>query len=71
MKLLDIVALTEDMPDIRLYRGQVGTIVEKYESDVFEVEFSDTKGRTYALETLKENQLMVLHYQSFEEKMSA
>ncbi len=71
MKLLDIVALTKDMPDIRLYRGQVGTIVEKYESDVFEVEFSDTKGRTYALETLKENQLMVLHYQSFEEKMSA
>ncbi|MCP4107401.1 MAG: DUF4926 domain-containing protein [Desulfobacteraceae bacterium] len=43
MKLLDIVALTEDMPDIRLYRGQVGTIVEKYESDVFEVKFSDTK----------------------------
>ncbi len=71
MKLLDIVALIEDMPDIRLFRGQVGTIVEKYESDVFEVEFSDTKGRTYALETLREIQLMVLHHQPFEEKMSA
>ncbi len=71
MKLLDIIALTEDMPSIRLYRGQVGTIVEKYESDVFEVEFSDTKGRTYALETLREGQLMLLHYQPFEEKKSA
>lgn len=66
MKLLDVVALTEDMPGIRLYRGQVGTIVEKYESDVFEVEFSDTKGRTYALETLRESHLMVLHHQPFE-----
>ncbi|MBC6473993.1 MAG: DUF4926 domain-containing protein [Hormoscilla sp. GM102CHS1] len=57
MKLLDIVALLEYLPDIGLYRGQVGTIVEEYEPGVFEVEFSDTTGRAYAIETLTENKL--------------
>lgn len=63
MKLLDIVALLEDLPDIGLYCGQVGTIVEGYEPGVFEVEFSDPTGRSYAIETLTENKLMLLHYQ--------
>ena len=71
MKLLDIVALVEDLPELKLYRGQVGTIVEEYEPDVFEVEFSDTKGRTYALETLKATQLMTLRHQPLEERKSA
>jgi Domain of unknown function (DUF4926) len=62
MKLLDVVALLEDLPDRRLYRGQVGTIVEIYEPSVFEVEFSDLGGRAYALETLTETQLMVLYH---------
>lgn len=62
IKLLDVVALIEDAPEVGLYQGQVGTIVEEYEPEVFEVEFSDTSGRAYALETLNANQLMVLHY---------
>ena len=41
MKLLDVVALTENLPDFNLYKGQVGTIIEVYEPDVFEVEFVD------------------------------
>ena len=52
MKLLDVVALVEDFPEQGLVRGQVGTIVEVYEPGVFEVEFSDTQGRMYSLETL-------------------
>ena len=44
MKLLDVVALLENIPHCQLYRGQVGTIVEVYETDVFEVEFSDLMG---------------------------
>lgn len=63
MKLLDVVALLKDLPQLNLYRGQVGTIVEEYEPGVFEVEFSDTTGRAYAMETLEENQLMVLHHE--------
>ena len=39
MKLLDAVALLETIPNSGLYKGQVGTIVEVYEPDVFEVEF--------------------------------
>jgi len=35
MKLPDVVTLTEDMPELKLYRGQVGTIVEEYEPQVF------------------------------------
>lgn len=68
MKLLDVVALLEDLPQLDLYRGQVGTIVEEYEAGVFEIEFSDTTGRAYAIETLTENQLMLLHYQSLTDK---
>ncbi|MGK7872638.1 MAG: DUF4926 domain-containing protein [Xenococcaceae cyanobacterium] len=62
MKLLDVVALLADIPELNLYRGQVGTIVEEYEPNVFEVEFSDIKGHAYAIETLNSHQLMVLHH---------
>lgn len=58
IKLLDVVALTEDLPELKLYRGQVETIVEVYESESFEVEFSNAQGRAYALETLKADQLV-------------
>ncbi|MGK7958139.1 MAG: DUF4926 domain-containing protein [Crocosphaera sp.] len=72
MKLLDVVALLEDLPQLGLYRGQVGTIVEVYEPTVFEVEFSNTSGRAYAIETLQEKQLMLLHHSPLEpEKLTA
>lgn len=48
MNLLDVVALTEDLPDQGLYRGQVGTVVEDLAPDVFEISFTDDDGRTYA-----------------------
>jgi len=63
MKLYDTVTLIEDIPTIGLYRGQVGTLVEQYAPETFEVEFSDLHGRTYALATLKESQLLVLHHE--------
>jgi hypothetical protein len=70
MKLLDVVALLEELPELGLYRGQVGTIVEEYEPNVFEVEFSDMEGRAYALETLSAVQLMNLYYQPIAENAS-
>lgn len=66
MKLLDVVALLKNFPELGLYRGQVGTIVEEYEPGVFEVEFSDLTGRAYAIVTLPDNQLMVLYHQPLE-----
>ena len=61
--LLDVVALTEDLPERGLCRGQVGTVVESLGSDVFEVEFSDNEGRTYASLALPASHLMVLRHQ--------
>lgn len=60
---LDIVAITSDLPDKGLLRGQVGTVVETLAPGVFEVEFSDDQGRTYAQLAIPEHQLLVLHYQ--------
>ena len=66
IKLLDVVALTEDLPNRKLRRGQVGTVVEPLDPGVFEVEFTDNDGRTFASLALKENQLLLLHYQPLE-----
>jgi Domain of unknown function (DUF4926) len=63
MKLLDVIALIKDLHEKHLYKGQVGTIVEVYEPDVFEVEFVDLQGKTYAVETLNASQVMQLYYQ--------
>ncbi len=63
IELLDVVALTQDVPTRQLYRGQVGTVVETLAPDVFEVEFSDNEGRTYAMLAMEAEQLMVLHYE--------
>ena len=63
IQLLDVVALKEDRPDRGLQQGQVGTVVELLAPGVFEVEFSDDFGRTYASLALPAEQLMVLHYQ--------
>ena len=63
IRLSDVVALTEDIPDRGLLRGQVGTVVESLGPGVFEVEFVDNDGRTYAMLPLKSSQLLVLHYQ--------
>ena len=64
LELLDVVALTESIPDYRLLPGQVGTIVEILAPDVYEVEFSDDKGQTSML-PLKAPQLIRLHYSPF------
>jgi hypothetical protein len=63
VKLLDVVALTDDLPERDLQRGQVGTVVEILAPDVYEVEFADNDGRTYAELAVKADKLLVLHYQ--------
>ena len=61
-QLLDVVALVEDLPEEKLVRGQVGTVVELLDDQHFEIEFSDDHGRTYALVSLVVPQLLVLHH---------
>ncbi len=62
MKMLDVVALTQDVSEKQLRRGQVGTVVESLAPGVVEVEFCDLDGNTYALCALPESSLMVLHH---------
>lgn len=66
MGLLDVVALLEDLPEHNLRRGQVGTIVEEWAPDVFEVEFAGTDGIAYAMVAIPAEQLMPLHWQPAE-----
>ena len=60
--LLAVVALTEDLPEFGLERGQVGTVVEFLAPEVYEVEFSDNTGQAYAMASIEGSRLMVLKY---------
>ena len=71
INLLDTVALLEDLPQRNLNRGEVGTIVELLAPDVYEVEFCDDEGQTYAELALRNEQLMVLHNQGEMLKIAA
>jgi len=66
MKVLDMVALLVDLPEHKLQRGQVGTIVEEWEPGVYEVEFADTDGVAYAIVAVSAKELMALHWQAAE-----
>jgi len=64
VKLFDVVALTVDLPQYNLSKGQVGTVVEQLKNGAaYEVEFSDRDGRTYQSLGLRPDHLMVLHYE--------
>ena len=46
IKLLDVVALTQDVPEHNLKRGEIGTVVEILSNgEAYEVEFSDANGQ--------------------------
>ena len=60
--VLDVVALLTDLPAQRLTRGQVGTIVEQLDDKTLLVEFSDDRGRAYAVSPCPREDLLVLHY---------
>ena len=63
-KLLDVVALTVDLPEYNLWHGQVGTVVEILANGAaFEVEFNDRDGRTFESLGLRPDQIMVLHFE--------
>ena len=63
IKLLDVVALTVDLPEYQLWRGQVGTVVDILaDGDAFEVEFSDRNGRTFESLGLRPSQILLLHF---------
>jgi len=67
IKILDVVALTEALPDKGLRRGEVGTVVEQWADGVFEVEFSDDTGEAYAFAAAPADKLMKLYFRKDED----
>ena len=62
IKLLDVVALTQDVPEHNLKRGEVGTVVEILSNgEAFEVELSDDNGQMYKCLSFLASQLQVIH----------
>ena len=58
--LLSAVALLCDLPEHRLGRGQVGTVVEALDDATSLVEFSDDRGHAYAIVPCPRDALLVL-----------
>ena len=57
LQLFDNVMLLEDIPEYTLRKGSIGTIVEFLKPGVYEVDFSDNQGQTYAMCSVHEHQL--------------
>jgi hypothetical protein len=64
MKLLDTVAMLEDLPGAGLIRGQVGVIVDELAQDVVLVEFSGLDGISYAIEPVGTDKLIELKHEA-------
>lgn len=60
-KLLDVVALLKERDNLVI--GQVGTVVEIFDDDNFEVEFSNIKGETISTVSVNAKDMLLLHYE--------
>lgn len=64
IKLFDVVALTIDLPASNLWRGAVGTVVERLANGAaYEVEFSDRDSRTHASIGSRPAQIIQLYFE--------
>lgn len=60
-KLLDLVAVLKQPPDMDVEVGDVGTVVELLPPDGLEVEFLDRDGRTRCVATLSVDDVLTLN----------
>ena len=56
----DVIALRKDLPELKLKKGEEGTVVLILAPNVFEVEFCDADGITYAMGSIKGENLSVV-----------
>jgi hypothetical protein len=63
IEMHSVVALLEELPGHGLVRGQVGTVVESWAPDVYEVEFADENGKAFAMVALRSEQMIRLCYE--------
>lgn len=65
---LDVVALLVDVPDEKLVRGHVGTVVEvDLSRGLYLTEFSDDAGATFAMPALRREQIMRLFHEPLQQ----
>ncbi len=62
LELFAVVAVLRELPEQRLVRGQVGTIVEQLAPGAYLIEFCDDEGCTCALTPLRSEDLIRLHH---------
>lgn len=63
LKILDVVALLKNIPEKNLLMGQVGTIVEELQDNVYEVEFAGKNGEAIVVAAVSGDCLLLLHYE--------
>lgn len=64
IKLLDVVALTQDVPEHNLKRGDIGTVVEILSNgEAYEVEFIHAYGQMFKCLSFLASQLRVLPHE--------
>ena len=49
---IDIVALTQDLPELGLNKGEMGTVVDKSQSGMFLIEFSNKNLKLFQCQNL-------------------
>jgi hypothetical protein len=59
MKQFDVVRITMDSPNEAITKGQIGTILEVYDDNHFEVEICNSNGKTLFLGALSRDFLEV------------
>ena len=59
-ELFNVVELLVDLPEDNLSAGVRGAIVECYDDDNYEVEFTNTEGETLAQSTLSPSEFLVV-----------
>lgn len=57
---IDLVALTQDLPELGFNKGETGIVVDISKTGVFLVEFSNENGEMIALESLKIEQITLV-----------
>lgn len=61
LKVHDIVALTEPIPDHNLRRGEIGVVVDIGPNNQYVLEFADRNGIPYAMPTVSTEGLMKVY----------
>jgi hypothetical protein len=64
MKVNDLIALQQDIPEHKLIQGQIGRVIEILRHDDFEADFRDDVGHLIAQVRLKLNQVRILLHEA-------